>query len=348
MTIKDKLNIIVERYNQVKEHIVTEESTKHTLIIPFINALGYDVYNPLEVTPEFIADIGIKKAEKVDYAIKHNNKISILVECKHCTNKLDTKDISQLFRYFHTCDSKLSVLTNGLDYYFFTDLESTNIMDQVPFYILNILNIKDEDIEILNNFTKENFNTDKIISIAKELKNYNNIKTVLESYWTNPNENFVNCVLKDLEYSGNKTQQIVNTYSKLIKDTYIKLFTEKFGGKIKESKESNDIVTTQEELEAYEIIKNICKDIVSEDRIIMRDLKNSCTILLDDINRKLIVRLLFNDLNDLKLVLINEKENETISISKLTDIYRYSEQIKNTVLYYEENYKKNKSGDLNA
>ena len=39
-------------------HIGTKESTKTALVMPFINALGYDVFNPFEVAPEFTADVG--------------------------------------------------------------------------------------------------------------------------------------------------------------------------------------------------------------------------------------------------------------------------------------------------
>lgn len=59
-------------------NIQTEEATKNALIMPFITALGYNVFNPTEVTPELHADVGLKKGEKVDYAILVDGKPAIL------------------------------------------------------------------------------------------------------------------------------------------------------------------------------------------------------------------------------------------------------------------------------
>jgi len=71
--------------------------------MPFINVLGYDVFDPTEVVPEFTADIGTKKGEKVDYAIMKDGKPIILFECKWSGADLNKEHASQLHRYFSCC-----------------------------------------------------------------------------------------------------------------------------------------------------------------------------------------------------------------------------------------------------
>jgi hypothetical protein len=75
MDFKDVVKQISERVEKLKDNLQTEEATKTALIMPFIQALGYDVFNPLEVVPEYVCDIGTKKGEKIDYAIMKENKI---------------------------------------------------------------------------------------------------------------------------------------------------------------------------------------------------------------------------------------------------------------------------------
>lgn len=137
MEINEKIYNLADRIKQLKSNIQTEEATKQSFILPFFQVLGYDVFNPLEFVPEFTADVGIKKHEKVDYAILKDGEPLILIEAKSCTEKLD-KHASQLFRYFGTTKAKFAILTNGIVYNFYTDLEQPNIMDSQPFYILDM------------------------------------------------------------------------------------------------------------------------------------------------------------------------------------------------------------------
>ncbi len=100
--------------------------------MPFIQTLGYDVFNPFEVMPEFTCDIGTKKGEKIDYAIMKDGNPVILIECKHWNQELTLYD-NQLLRYFHVSTAKFGILTNGIVYKFYTDLEHENKMDEKPF-----------------------------------------------------------------------------------------------------------------------------------------------------------------------------------------------------------------------
>ena len=101
MDFIDQLKQFAKRAESLKDTVETEEATKTALIMPFFSMLGYDVFNPQEFVPEFTADVGIKKGEKVDYAIVKDGSPVILVECKASSESLDKHD-SQLFRYFGT------------------------------------------------------------------------------------------------------------------------------------------------------------------------------------------------------------------------------------------------------
>jgi len=190
MDLKDQLKQIADKINKFKDSTQTEEATKNAFIMPFINALGYDIFNPQEVVPEFVADIGSKKGEKVDYAILKNGIPVILIECKHWRENLDIHN-SQLLRYFNVTKAKFAILTNGINYRFYTDLEEPNKMDDKPFLDINITDLKDAQIEELKKFHKSYFDLDKIINTANTLKYSNEIKNILNDEFKQPSEDFI-------------------------------------------------------------------------------------------------------------------------------------------------------------
>ena len=117
--MKEALKTLSDRITATLETVCTEEATKNAYVMPFIQMLGYDVFNPLEVVPEFTADVGLKQGEKVDYAIMIGGSPAILIECKDCRNDLSISNAGQLFRYFHTTRAKFGILTNGIFYRFY-------------------------------------------------------------------------------------------------------------------------------------------------------------------------------------------------------------------------------------
>ena len=82
MSLENSLSDLAERASEQVAHLETEEATKHALVMPFIQALGYNVFDPLEIVPESTADVGTRRGEKVDYALMHDGKPMILFECK--------------------------------------------------------------------------------------------------------------------------------------------------------------------------------------------------------------------------------------------------------------------------
>ena len=215
MDFTDQLKTLTDRANKLVNTLQTEEATKQALILPFLQALGYDVFNTNEVQPEFTSDVGLKKGEKVDFAILMQGKPVILIECKHVTDKLDKAD-SQLLRYFHTSSAKFSILTNGLDYKFYTDLVDANKMDEKPFLQINILNLREQDIIELKKFHKSVFNVDQIFSTASELKYLNEVKSILNAEMESPSESFVKYFIGEV-YTGRATVNVIEQFKTVVK-----------------------------------------------------------------------------------------------------------------------------------
>ena len=194
MEFEEKVKEFIKKIENLKKFISTEEATKTSLIMPFFQLLGYDVFNPNEFIPEYVADVGIKKGEKVDYAINLNGIVTILIEAKSINENLQKHD-SQLFRYFGTTSARLAILTNGINYKFFTDLEEPNKMDTTPFLEINLLGSKDNDLTELKKFCKDNFDINNIINTASNLKYASSIEKILSEEFSNPSDEFIK--LKD-------------------------------------------------------------------------------------------------------------------------------------------------------
>lgn len=341
MEFNEKLNELSERITDLKDSITTEEATKTSLIMPFFQMLGYDIFNPLEFVPEFTADVGIKKGEKVDYAILIDGTPLILVECKSCNTSLD-KHGSQLFRYFGTTESKFGILTNGIIYKFYTDLETPNKMDSVPFLTVDVTNLKDRDIMEIKKFTKEALDVDSIVNSAEALKYSRLIKEWFESEINSPSPDFVKYVINDI-YDGVKSQKVIEKFTPIVKRAIQQYVSDSMNSKIKialnnESEEDRQaeaqelshedkINTTIDELEAYAIVKAILRRVVDSDRIAYRDTESYFGILLDDNNRKWICRIYL--LSSVKYITIAD-ENKTpvrYDIASIDDIYKYADEI---------------------
>jgi len=350
MDFKDQIKQLAERIQKAKDKVLTEEATKHSFIMPFIQSLGYDIFNPHEVIPEFVADLGIKQGEKVDYAIYKDDKPIILIECKWHGANLDVHN-SQLFRYFHVSQAKFGLLTNGIEYRFYTDLIAPNKMDEKPFFVFNITDIKDAQIDELKKFHKNYYDHQTIINTANELKYTNELKSLIHTLVNEPTPEFIRFMAKDI-HSGVITQKVLDLFTPLVKKSFNQYLNDLINDRLKaalhqeEEKQIVDetiavpvhdeikIETTKDEYEAYHIIKSILRPIVGWNRVFLRDAQTYCAILLDDNNRKSICRLYFNgDKKSIAIIDSNKKEHK-YEIKSLDDIYTYSEQLIATVNIY--------------
>lgn len=355
MDFIDHLRVLASRITNTKDMIQTEEATKNATIMPFIQLLGYNVFDPLEVTPELVADVGTKKGEKVDYAILKDGKPIILFECKKIGGDLSINHAGQLFRYFHVTAARFGVLTNGLVYRFFTDLEQPNKMDEKPFFEFNILDFKERDVDELKKFAKSSFDIDTILTTASDLKFTRAIQNRLAQWMAAPTEDFVRLVASDLLGNRRFTPAVRDQFTLITKRAFEQLVSEKINDRLKgamtseassvaevaqsvavvEPETESLVVTSAEETEGFHIIRSILREIVGSKRINMRDAQSYCAILLDDNNRKPICRLRFNNSQKLVLGLLNEKkEEERIPIESVDDIYNYSDRLKATAQSY--------------
>lgn len=369
MDFIDKLTELANRIQRQKESVLTEEAAKTAFVLPFLQALGYDIFNPSEVVPELTADHGLKKGEKVDYAIKQEGRIIILIECKQVGAELESKHADQLFRYFMVTDARFGVLTDGIRYLFFSDLEKENCMDNRPFFEFNLSQFSESEVEELKKFTKTSFDLETIIGTASNLKYHRALLAEIKSEFENPSSDFVK-LLTTRVYTGKFTQQVRERFTELaqkaMKDYIRDRVNERLNKALVDTDsngestlgkppteepqnkqptesvtntpvESGGIETTAEELEGYRIIQEIGSELVEPSRIVMRDAKSYCAILMDDNNRRPICRLYFGKTK--KSVSIFAPGNDTketkIGLEEVSQLFQHRDLILAAITQYD-------------
>jgi hypothetical protein len=350
MDLKDQLKQIADRVSKLKEQILTEEATKNAFIMPFLQSLGYDVFNPLEVVPEFVADLGIKKGEKIDYAIFKDGNPTILIECKHWAQNLNLHD-GQLLRYFHVSKAKFGILTNGIHFRFYSDLVEPNKMDEKPFLEINITELKDNQIEELKKFHKSHFDAESIVNTASELKYMNELKGLIHNELINPTDDFVRYFAKQV-YPSVVTAKVLEQFTSLTKRAIQQHINDLINDRLKNAlspdevvntetdtneiqTEESKVITTEDELEGFMIVKTILRQIIPVNRITYRDAQSYFAILLDDNNRKSICRLYLNGNKKFIATFDEQKKEIKNEITSLDDIFNFSDELKKTVEVYD-------------
>lgn len=350
MEINIQLKALADKITLLKDRIETEESTKHAFVLPFINILGYDTFNPTEVVPEFTADLGLKKGEKVDYAIFQDGAPILIMECKSWKENLTIHN-SQLFRYFHVTKTRFALLTNGITYQFFTDLDEKNKMDEKPFLEFDITNLKDNAISEIIKFHKSNFDVNKIVNNASLLKYTTEIKKQINNELQNPSNEFVKLFANKV-YTGRLTEKVVDEFKDLVQKGFNQFISEKINDRLnaaitketqKQKEESEEIaipedtkiVTTEEELEGYRIVVAILRRKLPTSRIVYRDTQSYFGVLLDDNNRKPICRLHLNG-GKKYISLFSDNKNEIRQpIQTIDDVYLFEKELLETIESYE-------------
>lgn len=341
----EQLKLLSEKVRNQREFIKTEEATKTAFILPFIQLLGYNVFDPREVIPEYTADIGTKKGEKIDYAIMKDGKPIILIECKRCDDGLSQSHVSQLYRYFTTTKVKVAILTNGLEYWMFADTGRSNVMDSKPFLKFHIQEEwSDDTLKKMKNFSRPEFDIDKIMPLANHLMYENAVLKYLEAQIAEPETDFVKFLTKHV-YDGPRSRSIIEKFTLVTKISLNKLIETRVNERVVSilNAKSKDMVsdagdgieTLEEELEGYYIVKAICRKYVSASRIIYKDNASYFPIFLDHRNKTL-CRL---DLHSQRksLFLPNQAHDGYIryTIDKVDDIYKYAGQLKDVVRRFE-------------
>ena len=358
MDFIDELRSLSNRAAGMHGVLETEEATKTALILPFIRILGYDIFNPTEVIPEYTADVGIKKGEKVDYAIVRDGEMIMIFECKHSAGSLNVSHASQLYRYFSVTDAKIAVLTNGMNYSFYTDLEAQNRMDTKPFLEIDLLDLQESSVRELKKLTRQSFDVTELLDRAGELKYTRQIKNLLLSQLEDPSDDFVKFVANGV-FEGVLSQTRREYFKGLAKKGFKQMINDEINERLQSAMSGDEqlkspvktedgesdavsveektsaVVTTEEELEGFFIVKALLRGRVEPSRIVHRDTQTYMGILLDDNNRKPLARLWFNT-SQKYLGVFDENRNETkIPISALDDIYQHSELLTKVFDFYE-------------
>ena len=349
MSIAEKLRLIVDRIPGLRETGLAEEATKTALTMPMLQALGYDVFNPAEVCPEFTADVGIKKGEKVDYAILRDGQPVILIECKPLGASLDNYS-SQLFRYFNTLSSRLAIITDGAVLRLYSDLSQPNRMDETPFMEIHLEALDEAAIAELTRISKPEFDIDAILAAAGRLKMLRAVSVRLKQEFSDPSDAFVRAIA-DPVHDGRMTQGVLDTYRSVLKTCLTQHVRDLVDARLRaalsrdeeaaqaQTDESDDdgsednkgIETTVEELEGYYAVKAILREQIDASRIVYRDSKSYMAILLDDNNRKPICRLRFNSSKKYVGVFDAEKKETKHLVEGPDGLFQIADEIRKSL-----------------
>lgn len=351
----------VERIEDVSKRLknfdglnTNEEATKSGLVMPFIAALGYDVFNPNEVAPEYSAPIGQHKDARVDYAILADGKPIIIIECKALGVPLETKQCNQLQLYFHGTESRIAILTDGNRYLFYSDLDAPNKMDAKPFMEIELANLDKSLIPELRKLAKGKFDCDSILTTAQELKYNREFRVVMEQQFKEVDEDFLSVFVRRV-YDGKQTNNALARFKPILQSALSQFLDDEIDRRLDEAKrkpkideqvqqqqeqrepeqQQSKISTTPLELEAFYLVKSLLVGIIEPERIAMRDAINFCNILLDDSIQKPIFRLYFNNESKLRVATFdNQKNEEKIDINTLDDILTLAEKIRQRAKAY--------------
>lgn len=351
MDLKLKLEQLHQRVTGLKDQINTEEATKNAFVMPFIQILGYDIFNPTEVIPEHICDIGTKKGEKIDYVIRKNNEPIFIIECKHWKENADAHN-SQLHRYFHVSNAKFGILTNGIIYNFYTDLERPNIMDEKPFLTINIEDLKDSSLKILESFTKNGYDQGTILDSAEALKYIKAIIKEFEREIENPSDELVKLLVNRF-FDKPLIASRMLSFKEYTKKALATSINDSISYRLKSALSINDkieapaagkvdpvdvnvelptVITTAEEVEAFQIVKAILREIIPAERISQRDTQSYFGVLLDDNNRKPICRFHFNTAKKyVELFHKGKDAGEKVLLTSLDELYGFRGELHGTV-----------------
>jgi predicted type IV restriction endonuclease len=358
MAFEDALAGIATKVRDYADSLTTEEATKTAIVMPFVSrVLGYDVFNPQEVVPEFIADVGIKKGEKIDFAVMRDGQVQMLIEAKKIGEPLTLEHASQLVRYFHVSNARISVLTNGRVWHFFTDLDRPNVMDAKPFLQLDLLDIDPYVLPELKKLTKDTFDLESVLLAAEELKYVSGLKRAIGDQFDSPSEELVR-LLTSKVYEGSFTQKVRELFTRLTTKALAQFISDSVNDRLKSAlggaapavgaapehaptaaaapapEDETGIVTTLEEIEGFQIVRAIVASEIPFIRVVARDQKSYFGILVDDNNRKPVCRLHFNGKQRYLGLFDADKNERREPLGSVEEIYNHAEELRETVRRY--------------
>lgn len=371
MSLREDLEALSQRAIEQKDQMVTEEAAKLALVMPFMRALGYDIFEPTEVEPEYTADFADSQGRKVDYAIKRDNKPIILIECKRVKDPLDVGKADQLALYVNATDARFGILTNGVVYKFYSSHE--NRMDNDPFLEIDLANLNPGDVDALekSRLDKASFDDKESQAVAEEMKDVGSIKTYLRKTYAQPSDEFVRFLAGVLE--RRRSRNFIRYFTFLVKRAFHEFVSDELRNEVKKTLDRATVISaaqenletsvtnarqsdhllareegvkdggnrrprrkpTDQESEGYEKVRNMVANMVGPNKIAMRTHQNYCSVLFDDNIQKRICRLYFKASSAMKLGLFDEQKKETkYSLDSVDDIWKYANQLQAAVKRY--------------
>lgn len=349
MDLIDHLQALAARAEQTGDSLTNEEATKMALIAPFIQALGYDIFNPTEVKPEFSADLpGIKQGERVDYAVLENNQAKILIEAKPYRTDLKSAEKGQLSRYFQATHARIGILSNGRQFLFFSDLDRENLMDEKPFAEIDLFDLRSAPLEQIKQLSKSMFDLETLLSTAERLKYLRGVKEELRAELAEPTDWLVKEMARRVHTAERVSGQLIEKFRPVVIDAIKAVINDRINERLSSAMEAervsvsgalqaeeeetslpspgDSVEFTEEEREGLYVIRAICAKEIDPSRLSEKDTKNYCNVLLDGNNWKSILRMHFNGANK-RIEIFDDKEPRFVPLEKVSDIYRHGERI---------------------
>jgi hypothetical protein len=344
---KKNLEELALQIKEKKSQISNEQETKQFLIIPFIRALGYNPDIPGEVKFEFPADLEPKKGEKIDIALLKDNRPVIFIEAKPANTILDNFD-AQLRKYYHNYhETRFGVITNGEEYRFFSDTQKDNVMDKVPFLVVNFSKLKESDLKNLLKFKKENYHEKNLCNIALDLHYLPAITEAFKELFKKPSDDFIAALFRFALPEKKITPTIQSKLPDIVREAIRNAIME-MTLKGVEGFQSTTIIPQQEnfeklgdqptleENEGYYIVKAILHGVADPSRVAIRGFKYNCGILLDNSQNRPICRICFREKEKYVIVYDNlEKKENKFKIENINDLFKFGDHFKKTVMFYD-------------
>ncbi len=313
------------KVKEKKHSCATEEATKHSLILPFIQILGYDIFDPTEVVPEVDCDLK-HTGERIDYIVERDGRHQILIECKHWKQNLD-KHVMQLGAYFAASDARIGILTNGVEYRFFTDLEKVNLMDEKPFLVVDMENLKETDVDWLCEFRKGSFNAVRITDKALQQVRLQKLKSLVADELSDPSIAFTRHFARMIFPSSPNTKAVEAIRPLLVKAI----------GEVTGKTPAPIPGVPDDETELLKAVTTALNGIVSPDRIVWKENQQYSTVRLDGSEWRPICRIKYTKWAKWIMVTHWDASTERLSqgerhvLSSPSDIANHSDELQQIV-----------------
>jgi hypothetical protein len=313
---------------EAMEMCTNEAQTRKFLIEPFFQTLNYQ---STDLIPEYNADFGDRISNKVDYAIRINPKKKeyILVEAKKHNTKLSDKEAGQLNGYFGvTKNSKIAVLTNGIEYKFFSDVCEPNIIDSKPFFTFHLINYSESDLEGLIKFDKRFINVPEIIKAAQTTVFNQSFETAFFNELVAPSKDLLKLIHKNMTFQSKFNEDSQKNMIGQINSTFLRTMYDR-KVVLEASSNSQGVITTESEIQAYHTIRTLLiqNKKIPRERLGFKDYKGFFTIGVDDNSKKVICKLMFN--GAVLKIAISDKE---YTLDHVDDLLKYKNELTNRTM----------------